>query len=84
MPEKSAVGESQSNSRAERAVQQIEDLVRTYKSAAESRMGTKLPSNHPLIHWIVEHAARTCNKYAVTPEGVTPYAYLHGKKPKEK
>ena len=36
VPEKSAVGESQSNSRAERSVQQIEDVVRTSKSAIES------------------------------------------------
>ena len=84
VPEKSAVGQSPSNSRAERSVQQVEDLVRTYKSAIEARMNAKLPSNHPLVHWLVEHSARTYNKYAVTPEGVTPYAYLHGKNPNEK
>ena len=84
VPEKSAVGQSPSNSRAERSVQQVEDLVRTYKSAIEARMNAKLPSNHPLVHWLVEHSARTYNKYAVTPEGVTPYAYLHGKNPREK
>ena len=84
VPERSAVGESQSNSRAERSVQQVEDVVRTYKSALEARMSHKLASDHPLMHWVVEHAARTYNKYAVSPEGATPYAYLHGKDAKEK
>ena len=36
------------------------------------------------MHWVVEHAARTYNKYAVSPEGATAYAYLHGKDAKEK
>ena len=57
VPEVSAVGQSASNSRAERAVQQLEDLVRTYKSAVEARMDCKLKSDHPLLRWIVEHAA---------------------------
>ena len=30
------------------------------------------------------HAANTYNKYAVTPDGSTPYAALHGKNSKEK
>ena len=40
VPENSAVGESQSNSRAERAVQTFEDMLRTYKSALEARIGS--------------------------------------------
>ena len=84
VPEVSAVGQSASNSRAERAVQQLEDLVRTYKSAIEARMDCKLKSDHPLLRWIVEHAANIYNKYAVSPECKTPYASLHGKNPREK
>lgn len=80
----SAVGQPASNSRAERAVQQMEDLVRTYKSAIEARMDCKLKSDHPLLRWIVEHAADVYNQYAVSPEGKTPHARLHGKNPKEK
>ena len=64
--------------------QQLEDLVRTCKSAIEARIDCKLRSDHPLLRWIVEHAANVYNKYAVSPEGKTPYASLHGKKPKEK
>ena len=36
--EHSAVGESASNGRAERTVQAVEDLLRTLKSALESRI----------------------------------------------
>ena len=54
VPEVSAVGQSASNSRAEHAVQQLEDLVRTYKSAIEARMDCKLKSDHPLMRWVVE------------------------------
>ena len=45
-PESSAVGESQSNGRAESAVGVLEDLVRTYKVALEDRMGRqRIPSD---------------------------------------
>ena len=39
MPKHNAVGASQSNGRAERAVQAFEDLLRCYESAIESRIG---------------------------------------------
>ena len=48
IPENSAVGQSPSNSRAEKAVQQIEDISRTYMSAIASRVKCKIPSSHPI------------------------------------
>ena len=53
VPENSAVGESQSNGKAERAIQTVEDQVRTIKLALESRIGARIPSTHPVMHWIV-------------------------------
>ena len=47
-------------------------------------MDCKLKSDHPLVHWMIEHAATVYNKYAVTPECKTPCANLQGKIPKEK
>ena len=41
-PEASAVGESQSNGRAEAAVQHVEDQLRTLKAALQTRIGQKL------------------------------------------
>ena len=67
--ENSAVGESQSNSRAERSVQTFEDMLGTYKSAIEARMGSHLPSNHPVVYWLTEHAAHTYNRHFVSDDG---------------
>ena len=55
VPEYSAVGSSASNGRAERAVQTIEDQIRTLKSALESRMKARLPSDSPTFRWLTEH-----------------------------
>ena len=55
VPEHSAVGESQSNGKAERTVQQLEEQVRIINSALESRTGAKIPSSHPIIRWTVEN-----------------------------
>lgn len=40
-PESSAVGESQSNGKAESSIHRIEDLIRTYKSAIESHISSQ-------------------------------------------
>ena len=57
VPENSAVGESQSNGRAESAVQQVEDYVRTYKAALEARLGVRIQASHPVMMWMVEYAS---------------------------
>ena len=80
VPEWSAVGESASNGRAERAVQQVEDLLRTYLHALESRLKVSILSHAPVVRWLVEHTMNMVNMYTVNPDGVTPYAALHGKR----
>ena len=83
-PEKSSVGESQSNGKAERSVQQIEDHTRTLKSALETRLNRKIPSTHPVLRWIVEYAAALWSKYHVGQDGMTAYQRLHGKRVQER
>ena len=78
--ENSAVGESASNGKAERTVQIVEDLLRTLKSALESRINSKIPVSHPIIRWLVEHCATILNRYSVNKEGQTPYFCFHGKR----
>ena len=80
VPEASAVGESQSNGRAENSVLRIQDLVRTYKCALESRLYARIPCDHPVFFWLVEHAASVCNRYVCTEDGSTPYQNLHGQR----
>ena len=51
--ENSKVKSSQSNGVAERAVQSIEGMVRTFKFALEKRIGQTVPSGHPVMMWLV-------------------------------
>ena len=80
VPESSAIGESASNGRAERAIQSFEDLLRTMKSALETRIQRKIPVALPVMRWLVEHVAGVINRYSVNSEGVTPYQAVHGKR----
>ena len=80
VPESSAVGESQSNGRAESTVLRIQDLVRTYKCALESRIDARIPCDSPTFFWLVEHAASVYNRYVCTEDGSTPYQNLHGQR----
>ena len=87
VPENSAVGESQSNGRAESAVKEIEGHLRTLKGALESRIQRRIPTSHPIIRWMIEHSATTLNNYALHDDGssvTTAYEQLHGKKASEK
>ena len=77
VPEASAVGESQSNGRAEAAVQQFEDQLRTLKAALQARIGQKLPVTHPVVLWLVEHVASLINRHFVGSSGKTAYEYTH-------
>ena len=84
VPEYSAVGESASNGKAERAIQSFEDLLRTLKSALEARIKGKLAVDHPVIKWLIEHTAHILTRYSVNQDGRTPYQTLHGKKSGER
>ena len=84
VPEASAVGESQSNGKAENAVQKFEDLLRTYKSALETHLDSKIPVDHPIMRWMTEHVASVMNRHVCNPEGETPYQAIHGQRFKGK
>ena len=79
VPEESAPGESQSNGAAERAVQLVEDQVRTLKLALEHQIGVKVPMEHPIMMWLIEHAAMTLtNFHPGSDDNLTGYERLHG------
>ena len=82
--ENSAVGESQSNGKAEAAVQCVQDQIRVMKAALESRILEIIPSQHPVMKWLVEYAAVVLNKYSINLSGHTAYHNLHGKKVSER
>ena len=66
--ENSPVGDSRANGHAERAVQSVAAHTRTLKKPVEERCGFKLSSDHPLIPWLVSHAADMLNKYLVSDD----------------
>ena len=82
VPEASSVGESQSNGLAEKAVQQLEDILRTYKSALETRIGARIESTSPVMRWMVEHAASVYNRHMCNSDGKTPFEEVHGQRRK--
>ena len=82
--EHSAVGESASNSRAERTIQAVEDLLRVHKVALEARLGKRVPSDHAVMRWLVEHVADILTKYTINDSGLSPYEELHGRRANER
>ena len=85
IPENSPVREPRSNGRAERAVQQVEDHLRTHLAELEERLGQPLKSDNPILAWLVEYIAVLLNKYHPhEATGETAYQSLHGKEAEER
>ena len=72
-------GEKQSNHLAEGSVNIVKGLIRTLKSSTESNLRTEIGPSHPLIPWIIEHAAQLKNRYMVGADGRTPTERLRGR-----
>ena len=66
--EHSRVGDSSSNGRVERAIQELAGLVRTMKVALEERIGQKVRITHPVVPWLIQHAAGTASNPSASPE----------------
>ncbi len=54
--EQSRVGDSNSNGKVERAVQDVKGLIRTLRSALEEKIGERIGLDHPIVPWMVRHA----------------------------
>ena len=79
VPEHSHPGESQSNGLSERSMRELIDEVRTLKMSTEQRLKGRLPNNHPVMSWLVEHAAYVLNRVNLGTDGRTAYGRIHGK-----
>ena len=80
--EASPVGHSASNGVAERAIREVEQQIRTMRSALETRWGVKLDGRHPIFAWMAENAAVLINRFLVGRDGKTAYERSKGKKSK--
>ena len=84
VPGHTTPGESSSNGIAERAIQQVEDQLRTMKAALEGRLKARIPMNHSIMNWMVEHSAHLLTKYLKGPDGRSGFGRLHGKEVTER
>ena len=79
--ENSRVGDSNSNGTVERAIGEFGGVVRTYRSALERKTGgVKIKLSHPMVPWMVKHAAAQIVRYKVRADGLTSYQKLKGRK----
>ena len=83
VPENSAVGDSQSNGKAERAVRDVEDMLRCGRAELECNAETKFPVDHLISQWLVEYAAVALSKHHINGDGKTGYEHLHGQRADE-
>ena len=59
--EQSRMGDSNSNGRIERAIQEFKGLTRTIRSAVEAMIKQPVRFGDPLVPWMVRHAAHIIN-----------------------
>ena len=57
----------------------MKGLIRTLKSSTESNLRTEIGPSHPLIPWMIEHAAQLKNKCMVGADGRTPTERVRGR-----
>ena len=80
MIEESPVGEHQSNGEVERAIQSVQEMMRTMKLALQSRYKSRIRSDHPILPWLVTHAAMILNLCKVGKDGRTAHERRKGKR----
>jgi len=68
--------DSMGNGQAEKAVQSIEEMIRTLMIDLESRCGEKLSVEDGFFPWLVEHACDLLNKYKVRNGNKTAWGIL--------
>ena len=68
-----------SNGRVERAIQELQGLVRTMKVALEERLKQRISIMHPLAPWLIKHAATTSKHYTFRESGKTSHERIKGR-----
>ena len=69
----------QSNGNAEVGVKLVKCMVRTMRSGPERELGFRVPARHPLVAWLVRHAANTLTWVVKGQDGKTAYHRVRGK-----
>ena len=71
--------DSKANGSIENAVRQLQGLLRTLKLCLEARIGKRIPTEHPLLAWLVRHTAWLLSVRIRGEDGKTAYERLRGK-----
>ena len=77
--EKSVPYDPQTNSIAETGVRMVKGSIRTLQLCLERRIGHRIPVGHPLLTWLVSHAADVRNFRVRDPSGQTPHQIVTGR-----
>ena len=67
-----------SNGAAESACKSVGGRLRTMKLDLEARIKQKIPADHPIMGWLVEHAAWIITVSKQMDDGRTPYQLARG------
>ena len=78
--EQSRVGDSNSNGRVERAIQDLKGLTRTLRSALEEKVGGKIHLDNPVVPWLVRHASHLITVCRIRDNGRTAYQLMKGRR----
>jgi hypothetical protein len=73
-------GSKGSNGIVERAVQSVEQCLRTMKSSLGERMNVKIDVLHPVNSWLCEYTSYMTNRVEVGNDGKTAYERTKGKR----
>ena len=68
-----------SNGSVENAVKQVKGMLRTCKSCLEARVGSRIPDEHPIMTWLVEHVAWILTVRPNGEDGKTPFRRVRGR-----
>ena len=71
--------DSQANGKVESAVKSVRGMVRTLQVALEEQLQSKIPATHPIMHWLVGHAADILTWRIRNVDGLTAYQRARGK-----
>ena len=77
--ERSAAHDSQSNGGTEVGVRTVRGLLRSLRLCLGKRLGARLPTQHPLMAWLVEHTALLLNACSRGSDGITPWERARGR-----
>ena len=81
IPEESPKADSESNGLVERAVQEVEGIIRTLFLGLAERLGKKVSAKERIVTYIPEYAAYLLNRLSKGDDGKVPYERVKGKKP---